>query len=430
MDTLPLPPRPDLDAYRARADELVAAAGSGDPEAVRMWARAWLAEIAALGGFPRTPFVRDSLERAVDLVDRHVRGSPQLALADAQLLVARAHGFATWDDFAAQVERLRAGDPFEAAADAVVTGDLAALASLLDADPELAAARSARLHRATLLHYVAANGVEDFRQATPPNAVAVARALLAAGAAVDALADTYDGGTAQTALNLLVSSAHPAEAGLQSELVELLLDHGAAIDGLEDDCSPLMTALAFGYGEAAATLALRGARVDNVVAAAALGREDLVRRFVVDGATLSPEARVVRTEWLRIRPDGASHVGFALAWAAKYGRLAVVRLLLDRGADPGGADGDRMTALHWAAAHGRMDVVGELLRRGAPLEVENVWDGTVLSSTAFFATQMPVPGVDYRAVLERLLAAGADARRAAWAADDPRIGPLLRRRHT
>jgi Ankyrin repeat len=104
-----------------------------------------------------------------------------------------------------------------------------------------------------------------------------------------------------------------------------------------------------------------------------------------------------------------------------------VRLLLDRGADPAGADHDGMTPLHWAAAHGRLAVVEELLRRGAPLEVENVWDRTVLSSTAFFATRMPVPGVDYPAVLERLLAAGADARRAAWAADDPRIGAVPRR---
>ena len=47
--------------------------------------------------------------------------------------------------------------------------------------------------RATLLHYVAANGVEGYRQLTPPNAVAIADALLDAGADVDALADMYGG---------------------------------------------------------------------------------------------------------------------------------------------------------------------------------------------------------------------------------------------
>ena len=95
-----------------------------------------------------------------------------------------------------------------------MSGDLASLESLLAAGPELVHARSARVHRATLLHYVAANGVEDFRQKTPPNAVAVGRLLLEAGSVVDALAETYGGGRAQTTLNLLVSSAHPARAGL------------------------------------------------------------------------------------------------------------------------------------------------------------------------------------------------------------------------
>ena len=66
----------------------------------------------------------------------------------------------------------------------------------------LARARSARVHHATLLHYVAANGVEDFRQQSPPNAVTGARRLLEAGAEVDALADTYDGGWWQTTMNL------------------------------------------------------------------------------------------------------------------------------------------------------------------------------------------------------------------------------------
>jgi len=46
-------------------------------------------------------------------------------------------------------------------------------------------------------------------------------------------------------MNLLVSSVHPANAGLQPALAETLLDYEAAIDGLEDDGSPLMRAVAF-----------------------------------------------------------------------------------------------------------------------------------------------------------------------------------------
>src|SRR4029079_14228007 len=83
-------------------------------------------------------------------------------------------------------------------------------AALLGAPPELARARSTRIthfdppaHRATLLHYVAANGVEGYRQVTPANAVDVARLLLQAGAEVDALADMYGGH--HTTLSMLVS---------------------------------------------------------------------------------------------------------------------------------------------------------------------------------------------------------------------------------
>jgi len=83
------------------------------------------------------------------------------------------------------------GARFERAAAAVVDGDLVTLAALLAADPGLATARSQLVtdrhppvHRATLLHYVAANGVEDARQRSPRNAAEVARLLLDAGAAL------------------------------------------------------------------------------------------------------------------------------------------------------------------------------------------------------------------------------------------------------
>ena len=63
---------------------------------------------------------------------------------------------------------------FEAAADAIVSGDLARLRGLVESDPGLLHARSARPHHATLLIYTTANGVEDERQKTPPNIVEIA----------------------------------------------------------------------------------------------------------------------------------------------------------------------------------------------------------------------------------------------------------------
>jgi hypothetical protein len=117
---------------------------------------------------------------------------------------------------------------FEAAADAIVSGDLVTLERLLREQPDLIRARSTREHRATLLHYVSANGVEGYRQKTPKNAVAVARLLLRAGAEVDAAADVYGGGC--TTLGLVATSQHPLRAGVQNDLIDVLLEHGARLD--------------------------------------------------------------------------------------------------------------------------------------------------------------------------------------------------------
>jgi hypothetical protein len=151
----------------------------------------------------------------------------ELDLADARETVAREYGFSSW----AAVEQEGAAPPdedFERAVDAVVHGDLERLRELLAARPELATRRSDYGHRATLLHYVGSNGVETHRQKVPANLARVARTLLEAGAEVDAPAEMYGGGT--TTLALVVSSAHPGEAGVSDEVVRVLVDAGAARD--------------------------------------------------------------------------------------------------------------------------------------------------------------------------------------------------------
>src|SRR6202022_2303794 len=184
-----------------------------------------------------------------------------LTLDDARLAVARTYDFLDCPSLRTWGEAVSQHGPvleFESAVEAVVNGDLAALEDALRRDPALARARSSRVccfgppvHRATLLHYVAANGVEAYRQKTPPNAVEIARTLLQAGAEPDALADMY--GAECTTMGMLVSSDHPAKAGLQVPLVELLLDFGAAIEGrgTRKWGAPLFTALTFGMTGAA-----------------------------------------------------------------------------------------------------------------------------------------------------------------------------------
>lgn len=118
---------------------------------------------------------------------------------------------------------------FEEAVDATVSGDLRGLGKLLSESPDLVRARSEQEHHSTLLHYVSANGVEDFRQKTPPNIVEIAKLVLDAGAEVNAESDAYRGRC--TTLGLTATSCHPHNAGVQIPLMELLIERGAVIDG-------------------------------------------------------------------------------------------------------------------------------------------------------------------------------------------------------
>src|SRR6476469_3094886 len=121
QSALPLPARPDLDQYRKRAKDLVKACRRGNRDAIRIWAAEWLAAlIPDRGDRDVEDVVRFAASRL--LVDDQA-----CSLSDAQFVLARAHGFASWPKFAAHVESLRRTDSpdavFERAADAVVAGD-------------------------------------------------------------------------------------------------------------------------------------------------------------------------------------------------------------------------------------------------------------------------------------------------------------------
>src|SRR3989442_5920849 len=156
--------------------------------------------------------------------------APSYDAGDAREIIARTHHFKTFEDFVALTQAIKdKSSPiarFEAAVDAIVSGDLTTLRPSLREDSNLVRARSVRVHHSTLLHYVGANGVEGFRQHTPPNAVAIAETLLDAGAEADAVADMYRG---STTLALVATSPHPKRAGLQRALMQLLLDRGATL---------------------------------------------------------------------------------------------------------------------------------------------------------------------------------------------------------
>jgi ankyrin repeat protein len=207
---------------------------------------------------------------------------------------------------------------FERAADAVAAGDLAALRLLLDGAPWLVHARSPREHRATLLHYCAANGTEAPRQRTPPTAAEVARLLLDRGSDVDAAARFYGGGAGATTLALTLTSVHPAEAGIDGELVRVLTGAGARLD-LWTPGEPMFWCVERGTHRGARALAEAGLPLDNLLLAAAANRIDTLAELLAAGADVNERHR-----------DGYT----ALHAAAVLGHAEAVAFLLDRGADP------------------------------------------------------------------------------------------------
>lgn len=312
------------------------------------------------------------------------RPDTNFGLDDGRLVVAREHGFVDWTAFLQHIADVsEAGSKvakFEQAVDAVVQGDLTTLQALLNDNPAIVYERSSRGHRATLLHYIAANGTENFRQVTPPNALDIAETLLAAGAAPDALADTYDSKWGTT-LELLVSSSPPSEAGLQTALAEKLLDYGAAIDGVRNDCAPLVTAIYFHYPKSAEMLVGRGARVDNVVTAGAMGKTAQLAGYLDDDGRLKAETPLVNVAWLKIAPTPEANLALAFVWAAMFNRVETVRFLLEKGISPASKDHRDWTALHWAGYFAYPEIVDLLLARKAPLEARNEFGGTVLDQT-------------------------------------------------
>ena len=134
------------------------------------------------------------------------------------MIIARDHGFTSWPDVAGECDPV-----FERAVDAVVLGRLWDLDCLLADAPDLVSRRSAYGHRATLLHYTAANGVEIRRQVVPANAAELTALLLEAGADPAARLHAY-GGNPDT-LAMLKSSAHPRAAGVAEEIERVLATH-------------------------------------------------------------------------------------------------------------------------------------------------------------------------------------------------------------
>jgi len=147
----------------------------------------------------------------------------QLDRSDAVLAVARARGYGGIDDVV--LDAIVPSIPYETTVDTMLAGDLDGLRALLDEDPGLTTQTSHWPHRATLLHYATANGVEIHRQVVPLNLPAIVALLVERAADVNAGAHAY--GSEVAPLGLLLSSGHPRDAGVTAEVAAILRAAGA-----------------------------------------------------------------------------------------------------------------------------------------------------------------------------------------------------------
>jgi ankyrin repeat protein len=287
--------------------------------------------------------------------------SAPLRLSDAQLTIAREHGFPSWARLKRHIEhptlsdRLdlrhdeRIEDPtFREAVNLIDRGDATSLRALLQQNPKLVHQHvlfegGNYFRSPTLLEFIAENPVRHGK--LPPNILEITRVILDAGPSMASRNET---------LMLVATGSVPRECNLQIPLIDLLCDYGA------DPNTAIHPAAVLTEHDSVRALLRRGAKLDLPVAAA-LGKETESSQFL---KTANPEER---------------HL--ALALAAQFGHVNIVRSLLDAGEDPdrynppGGHS--HSTPLHQAAAAGHEAIVRLLVERGARLDLKDVlWHAT------------------------------------------------------
>lgn len=285
----------------------------------------------------------------------------QLRVNDAQLTIAREHGFPSWARLKRHIEKPTLSDrldlphhqriedaTFRRAVEFLDAGDVVGLRAHLKQNPKLVHQQVVfeggnYFRNPTLLEFVAENPV---RQGTlPANVVEVAKVILDAGPSQSAKNET---------LTLVSTGRVPRECRLQVPLIDLLCDYGG------DPNSAVHAAALHGELESVKALMERGARMD-LPAVVALGRSEDARRLL---ANASREDR---------------HL--ALGLAASFGHVEIVRWLLDAGENPNrynpvGAHA-HTTPLHQAAWRGHEEVVRLFVERGARLDLKDIlWRGT------------------------------------------------------
>jgi len=176
----------------------------------------------------------------------------------------------------------------------------------------------------------------------------------------------------------LKTPLHWAAEHDRHDVAKMLLDAGADLEAKTSwGATPLDWAATMGSTTVADLLLSRGAQGMNLVAAASLGKLDLVREFLGSGAPLAslagrPAPAEPDDHWVadsaRMQGDVISDVFYC---ACRNGHTALAALLLERGADVNAKGVFGGTGLHWAAINGHKDTVAFLLAHGAEVTIRD-----------------------------------------------------------
>lgn len=141
-----------------------------------------------------------------------------LGLEDCQLAIAKEYGYANWENALSESE-LTFDKNFELAIDLLVNGRKKELQKLLEKQPAILQQHSPFWHSGGLIHYVAANGVEVWRQSVPDNLVEITSMIIKMGADPNMPNNIYGG---SNLISLIETSSHPQEAGVMVPLIQLI----------------------------------------------------------------------------------------------------------------------------------------------------------------------------------------------------------------
>ena len=318
-----LPPSPSLEQLKKQAKSLLKRQQAADSEALAR--------------------IRESHPRYANLGKERAAASP-FALADAQLVIAKEYGFASWSKLQSHVKTLEAAsstaETVESLRDAAGRGDLARLNALLEAHPELIDERGGEGVR-TPLH-----------QAVFGNSEAAVKLLLERGANPNVRCEG--------------DNAYPLHFAVEKHrfpIIRLLVEHGADTIGEGDyhELGVIGWATAWDYiqpdPEIVAYLVAHGAR-HNIFSAVAMGETGVIRELVARTPTD-----------LERRMNGTIMRRMPLHLAVMKNQPAAMTTLLDLGANTESIDEARFSALDLAAFEGRHDLAKVLLERGAKVRL-------------------------------------------------------------